>query len=136
MHAAGAGRIVTAVPTGITTKRGWESSFRSGGARGDGGGIVGHGSRRLQPMNSMVAREWLPRPGVVKAMRLALCLAAALAATVCFAVAPTGPAAPRLVAQNLTRDQIRSMPIVERPNRPIHFSVSYTHLTLPTILLV
>jgi len=62
-----------------------------------------------------------PAAGASKPMRLALCLVAALAASACLAVTPAGPAAPRLVAQNLTREQIRSMPMVERPNRPIHF---------------
>ncbi len=54
-------------------------------------------------------------------MRLALCIAATLAATICLAVTPAGQPDLRLVAVKMSRDQIRSLPIVERPNRPIHF---------------
>lgn len=54
-------------------------------------------------------------------MRLIVCMAAAIAAVACLASRPVGPAVPELVAANLSRDQIRSMPILERPDRPIHF---------------
>lgn len=48
-------------------------------------------------------------------MRFALLVTAALAAI------PTLAAeSPVFVAQNLTRSQIRSLPIEARPNRPIH----------------
>lgn len=53
-------------------------------------------------------------------MRYALLVAAALAAVLALAAAPLAADAPVLVAQNLTRSQIRSMPIEARPDRPIH----------------
>lgn len=44
---------------------------------------------------------------------------AAIAAAVCL-VTPARPGAARVVAQNLSRAEIRSLPIEARPNRPIH----------------
>jgi hypothetical protein len=54
-------------------------------------------------------------------MRFALLVAAALAAVLALAAAPRAAEPPVFVAQNLSRTQIRSMPIEARPNRPIHF---------------
>lgn len=54
-------------------------------------------------------------------MRFALLVAAALAAGLAPAAAPRAAEPPVLVASDLTRSQIRSMPIEARPNRPIHF---------------
>lgn len=54
-------------------------------------------------------------------MRTLTCLAVAAVAAACLAVAPLPPDATRVVATNLSREQIRSMPVVERPSRPGHF---------------
>jgi len=54
-------------------------------------------------------------------MRFALLVAAALATAMSFAQPACGEDVPLRVAQNLSRSQIRSMPIEARPNRPIHF---------------
>ena len=48
-------------------------------------------------------------------------LGAAITAAACICVAQRPATVARLVAQNLTRAEIRSMPIEERPDRPIHF---------------
>ena len=53
-------------------------------------------------------------------MRYALLVSAALAAAVSSTPPARGAEAPLRMAQNLTRSQIRSMPIEARPNRPIH----------------
>lgn len=54
-------------------------------------------------------------------MRFIPVVIVALAATLGLAVAAASPSATRLVAANLSRVEIRSMPIVERPDRPGHF---------------
>jgi len=72
-------------------------------------------------MDSNVGAGRTPREGVTGTMRFALLVAAALAAVLALAAAPRAAEPPVLVAQNLSRDQIRSLPIEARPNRPIHF---------------
>lgn len=47
--------------------------------------------------------------------------AAVLAATAALVATPDAPAPARLVATNLTRAEIRSLPMLARPDRPIHF---------------
>ncbi len=61
-----------------------------------------------------------PCDGVTGTMRFALLVTLALVAVLAPAAAPRAGAPPVLVAQNLSRTQIRSMPIEARPNRPIH----------------
>lgn len=61
-----------------------------------------------------------PCEGVTGTMRFVLLVAAALAAVPTLTAAPPAAEPPVLVAQNLSRTQIRSMPIEARPNRPIH----------------
>ena len=58
--------------------------------------------------------------GAKPLMRIAFLGAAALT-TACLLASPGPTGDARLVAQSLTRSQIRSMPIEQRPNRPIHF---------------
>lgn len=61
-----------------------------------------------------------------------------LAATVALAATPDQPSATRLVAANLSRAEIRSLPITERPDRPGHFygnAVRRRHRAMtPTVL--
>lgn len=54
-------------------------------------------------------------------MRIVACVAALAAAVLVTAVAPDGPTAGRFVAQAMSRAEIRSMPLLERPDRPGHF---------------
>ena len=54
-------------------------------------------------------------------MRLAALTAVAVVALAALVATPARPQDPRCVAVNMSREQIRSLPIVERPNRPIHF---------------
>lgn len=54
-------------------------------------------------------------------MRTAIVVITLLAAATAAATPPAAADAPVRVAQNMTRAQIRSLPIEARPNRPIHF---------------
>lgn len=54
-------------------------------------------------------------------MRFIPAIVIALAATLGLAVTAAPQSAMRLLAANLSRNEIRSMPIMERPDRPGHF---------------
>lgn len=54
-------------------------------------------------------------------MRLVACVALLGATILVATVAPARPTATRDVAQGMSRAQIRSMPLLERPDRPGHF---------------
>lgn len=54
-------------------------------------------------------------------MRIAILTAAAVLSLAALAAGPAGPTAAPTVATTMSREQIRQLPIVERPYRPAHF---------------
>lgn len=53
-------------------------------------------------------------------MRVVLCACAAVVVAACLVLPSSRADGARTTAQNMSRNQIRSMPVLERPNRPMH----------------